>query len=419
MMSGIFRGNMKIYYIIFVFFIGFGDLQAQESAEFRYDRGSLYMMMIKHPNLTFNREIEFVFSNMMKPDRFNDHSLGVKSVQFAEDEDQVKNISSFIKQVQLGKKIVAKWFNRDKQTGGFNMELIKERGNYNATVADVNVAKQQIRGLSLLEDAGERLISHTYLVMNDIYYVDKSNRWQILKDGLNFATSLAEPWLLGGDVSVTNNDNPFESSCAWLYGGLLDNIKGFRVKVTSYLFRLKWDDEIAQQFYSQLYTENPNIDSDKIKGFNESRGLFEMEYVGKVENTSSKTSVFGVKTNEDLIKKVCTRALDKNLADLQHSFSDFRIKAPLVSLSPLKAYIGMKEDIDEESRYEVLEPQLDELGKIKYKRAGIIKPIKGKIWDNRYMATEEGVIEATLNGTEFQKVSGGDFYPGMLIREIK
>ena len=410
---------MRVFYIILISFTSLVYLQAQNDSVFRYDRGSLYMMMIKHPNLAFNKEIEYVFGNIEKPDRFNDHYLGVKSVQFAEDQDQVKNIYSFIKQVQLGKRMVAKWFNRDKQTGGFDMELVKERGNYNATMIDVNIAKERIRGLSLLEDAGERLLSHTYLVVNDIYYVDKSNRWQVSKDWLNFATSLAEPWLSGGDTGTGTSENPLESSYNWLYGGLMDNIKGFRVKVTSYLFRLKWNDEIAQQFYSQLYTEAPDIDVDKVMKFNESKDLFTLEYVGKVENVSSKTSLFGVKTNEDLIKKVCARALDKNLADLQHSFADFRIKAPLVSLSPLKAYIGMKEDMNEESRYEVLEIQFDEQGKMRYKKVGVIKPVKGKIWDNRYMAAEEEVAEARFNGTEFQKVSGGDFYEGMLIREIK
>jgi hypothetical protein len=144
-----------------------------------------------------------------------------------------------------------------------------------------------------------------------------------------------------------------------------------------------------------------------------------MEYVGCVKNTSSKTVLYGVKTNEELITKVCTRALDKNIADLQHQFSDFRIKAPLVSVSPLKAYIGMKEDVSNDSKYEVLEKQTDEKGKQVYKRVGIIKPIKNKIWDNRFMATEEGSKDASLNATEFQKISGGDFLPGMLIREIK
>ena len=227
---------MSKYFIIIGCLIISFCVFAQEDIDFKYERSSLYMMMIKHPNLSFNREIEFVFSRMEKPDRFNDHGLGVHSVQFAEDKDQIKNINSFIKQVQLGKKIVAKWFNRNKLDGSFNMELIKERGNYNATMFDVNVAKQQIRGGSLLEDAGEILVSNTYLVMNDIYYVDKSNKWQIVKDGLNVATSLAEPWLLGTTSTITDNDNPFESSYAWLYGEYWIMLKVFVLELLRIYF---------------------------------------------------------------------------------------------------------------------------------------------------------------------------------------
>ena len=144
-----------------------------------------------------------------------------------------------------------------------------------------------------------------------------------------------------------------------------------------------------------------------------------MEYVGKVVNTSTKMSVFGLKTKEELIAKICTRALDKNLAELQHKFSDFRIKAPLVSTKPLKAYVGMKEDISMKSRYEVLLPMEDERGITTYKRIGVIKPINGKIWDNQFMANLENTSASSIDATYFEKVSGGDFAPGMLIREIE
>ena len=84
----------------------------------------------------------------------------------------------------------------------------------------------------------------------------------------------------------------------------------------------------------------------------------------------------------------------------------------------LAAYIGMKEDITPESRYEVLLPVEDERGITTYKRVGIIKPIKGRIWDNQYMADIENTAESALDATYFEKVSGGDFFPGMLIREM-
>ena len=47
------------------------------------------------------------------------------------------------------------------------------------------------------------------------------------------------------------------------------------------------------------------------------------------------------------------------------------------------------------------------------------KPVPGMIRDNRYMALEEGAAGSELKYTTFKKISGHDFYPGMLIRELK
>ena len=91
----------------------------------------------------------------------------------------------------------------------------------------------------------------------------------------------------------------------------------------------------------------------------------------------------------------------------------------MTKAEPLQAPIGMKEGITVDSKFEVLEALKDENGKTSYKRVGVIKPVPGEIWDNRYMAVEEGAVGAKLGVTTFKKVNGKDFYPGMLIREIK
>ena len=77
-----------------------------------------------------------------------------------------------------------------------------------------------------------------------------------------------------------------------------------------------------------------------------------------------------------------------------------------------------KEDITPDSRFEVLEI-VEKDGRTEYKRVGVIKPIKGRIWDNRFMAEFEDENKGTdLTATEFEVVNGSGFYPGMLIREI-
>ena len=385
---------------------------AQDDENFKYMRGSLCIMMVEHPTLEFNDQIEKVFEKVPIPNRFNSHELGVRVLSFPNNDDQLANLKIFSNENQLAKRIVAKWFGRNKNTGAFNIDLLKERGHYSATKIDVKGAMAQQRGMAVLEDLGENLIGHTYWVVNDIQYVNQGNFFKSVKDVANITKEVA------GNKTTSLEETlgiDFEDSAV----GLLDKVKGFRVKITSHLFRLKWDEQTSNTFYSEYYTENPEEDANKVNGFKGDKDLFKMEYVGSVTSTSSKTSVSGVTTNEQMIRKVCTRALDKNIADLQHEFAEFRIKAPLISVEPLKAYVGMKEDINEKSRYEVLEAVPDERGVTTYKRVGLIKPIKGKIWDNRFMADEEKTTEAALDGTYFEIISGKDFYPGMLIRETK
>ena len=120
-----------------------------------------------------------------------------------------------------------------------------------------------------------------------------------------------------------------------------------------------------------------------------------------------------------MVRKACQRAIDENIASLQSAFEEFRIKTPLIGNAPITAYIGMKEGVNEDSHFEVLETIENEDGTREYKRVGIIKPIKSLIWDNRYMAVEEGAPTANLGCTYFKKESGDEFLPGMLIREIE
>lgn len=397
-----------------------------EKEEVNYQRSSLYSLMVKRPARAYNKEIEFVFSHMEKPERFNDHSLNVKSVIFTSDnEDISESIIQFMKESKMGRRLVGKWFNRNKKDGSFDMELIKERGLYNATAAEWNAAMKQVRGSALLEDAGENLIGKTFVLVHDIRYIDRSTAWNNIKEiasmTTQFAAGLASILLVKADITgFGTKDQNLDDEYNWLYAPVLDKIKGFAVNVTSYLFQLDWNDDTASQFYTDYYMDKKNINPQRANLFKtQADKLFHVKYIGKVKNKSSKMVLSGVRTNEELIMKVCTRALDKNIADLQHEHAEFRIKAPLIATSPLCAYVGMKEDITESSKFEVLERETDKSGKIIYNRVGIIKPIKGSIWDNRYMADKEDTRESRLRATLFEKVSGGDFYPGMLIREIK
>ena len=140
-----------------------------------------------------------------------------------------------------------------------------------------------------------------------------------------------------------------------------------------------------------------------------------------MESRGGSVSFLGIKEDQPImmVRKACQRAIDENLVDLQREYEEFRTKTPLLSVEPLTAYIGMKEGVMEKTKFEVLETIELEDGSHKYERVGVIEPIPNMVWDNRFMAVEEGAKGAGLGFTTFRKVSGKDFSKGMLIREIK
>lgn len=369
---------------------------AQEEDDYVYERSSMHSMMIKHLNEKYVDLVESVFLKIPFPERFNNHDLGVKSISFAEtSKNQLSNIKDFVSQVNIGHKMVARWFDRNKQTGAFDMELIKQRGFYNASIGRRQQVRATIRGKAMLEDAGENLIKYTYLLVNDISYQSKGSGNWILK---------AYTSVLVGNVKSVEN--------------AVQGVGGFEVTIKSYLFRLKWNDEIAMNFYTKYYTEDGDKDKDKVKAFKEDRESYVMEFVGETSSVIKEKEFKALKDPETFLMKVTKRAIDNNIAQLQRQYPDFRIKAPLLSTSPLKADIGVKEGIDENTLFEVLERVITEHGKIHYEHVGIIRPVKGRIKDNRYMVIEEESADAAIDATEFEVVSGKDFVSGMLIREI-
>lgn len=385
------------------------SVKAQKNdADTPYRRSSLYSILINHTDQKFAKEICNAFLAMPTPDKYNNHDLSVKVINLdkklkgAKSDNENEAVTTFLTENQVASRLVAKWFDRDFYTGECDMELIKARGLYNATKFDEILAEKSARSQALMADAGEDLIGNTFVVVNDIRYIDKEQRGKLIGGILKAVGSVA------GMSGLSN------------IGSFMENMRGFKVRINTFLYRLDWNDEIALNFYKTQYASTPYEDG-KYKAFDDGRGQYHLTYVGKVESKGSTTSFAGVNAGDpvQMVRKACQRALDDNIVDLQRSYSEFRTKSPLVSTEPITAYVGKKEGVTEDSKFEVLEVIENEDGTHSYKRVGTIRPVKNKIWDNRYMAVEEGAQGATLGATTFERTSGTkDFYPGMMIREI-
>lgn len=405
---------MKKYIIsAIVLMISLTAAAQEPSQEVSYRRSSLYQILVNHREQNFAEEIKDVFLQIPVSEHFNDHDLSVKVVDMSEklkkssSDNENAVITNFLNENKIAGRLVAKWFNRDYFTGKCDMELVKERGLYDASEMQKIAASHSVRGNALLEDAGADLIGNTFVIVNDVRYMDKAKTGKAIGTGLRILGALSQAFT-GVDVSdLTDN-----------LADMSETLKGFTVKVNTFLYQLEWNDDIANNFYATQYGIKDNTAAKE--NFDKARGDYKLKYIGKQESSGSTTSFLGVKldTPTAMVRKACQRAIDENVANLQHNFEVFRTKSPIVSVDPIVAFVGLKEGITEDSRFEVVEPVEGKNGKVEYKRIGVIQPIRNLIWDNRYMAVEENAMNATLKGTTFKKVSGGEFFPGMLIREI-
>lgn len=401
---------MKHYILVVLLAMSCLNLSSQDV--FRYHKSSIYSIMLKHENQEYCDELVACFNKIPIPEKFSNHNLSIRVFKagILEESDttnaanQKTHIDALLKKNAIGRRLVAKWFNQSK-SGTFNPNLLLERGFYNVSAEDITMLMKSYKTQDgILYDAGEELIGHTYVLVNDIRYGDKrSAKEKRMSVAIGIGTAL----------SVI----PFVGQGIMAGAGILTNdYSGFNVTVTSYLYRLKWNKEVENGFYQLYYTATP--DAEKRQAFANDKNLFSLEYIGDYTVHSSNSNFKGINGREEQIRKVCTRAIDKAIAQLQKKHPQFRVRTPLLTVSPITAQIGLREDVDVNSKYEVLEVGESKDGRTTYKRVAVVKPKKGAIWDNRYLAEFEEDYNASIKATEFELVSGSIPHEGVLIREI-
>ncbi|WP_127844300.1 hypothetical protein [Psychroflexus aestuariivivens] len=383
-------------------------LDRDELSGMKYRRSSLYTLMVDDQSREHYNTIKDAFGNTELSEKFNNHNIGPYLIPGVGGEnDQTQHIEDYLNANNAAKSLISKWFNRD-ENGNFNMDLVAERGQYDASDLNVKVAMESKRGRALLQDAGEELIGNTFVIVYDYKYTNKEEQAEKRGGFLNAVSTVAS-FVPGGEEVAT---------VATLGKAASDVVgKGYFVRTTTYLYQLVWDEETANKFYSDFWIDESNFDENKKAKF-ESTDFFKLKYVGsEVSRNNLQSTIFTSKTNEELIEIATIRAVDKNISKLQRTFEDFRVKTPLLSGDPIKAKIGLKEGLEKGDKFEVLEQVLDEDGRTSYKRIGTIKVDKKQIWDNTFMAEEAENAEKTEDFTLF-KGNSNKYASGMLIRQI-
>jgi len=424
-------------------------MSQQNSDINQYRRSSLYTIIIDDEGLMEKTKAEIIKNTFVEtplPEKFNDHNLDIRAVKpkdfpvtideiaavkdtKPENEEGMKKdekdkaymlpavLMKFFETNHIAQDMIAKWYNKnddfDSSTSSFfDMELIKQRGLYDASEFDKQMADKSTRGIAMLADAGEDLINNTFVVAVHFNYINKEEVGKAVASTTSTVANALGGTKLGGISRIASRAVKTTAAVA---------ARGYVVKATAFLFQLDWTDEVNATFYQDFYN------AADLSGFYES-GKFRLKYIGSVSDWSDiQSTTFSKKPESELVKRAAVRSIDQVIAKLQKKYEPFRTKTPLFTTDPeVTAHIGMKEGVEEGDKFEVLEKNMDpETGKVTYKRIDTIKADKGKIWDNRYAADEEQAEDAaqgegavqTITATTFSG-GGKNIYPGLLIRQI-
>ena len=306
-------------------------------------------------------------------------------------------IQKYIDEKKLAKQVVATWFDR-KPDGKMSWDVISKRGMYSASAEKLENSKKMADSTSFLQDF--ELIGNTYTAFNKMDFYANEPVARLIRDLAKTETVKA----LAGkpDVLLTKALEGIDA--------VYEKTKeGYTVLCYTYLYQLDWNDTIAQKTKAMFF--NDNVTFDKVEAW-DTTTLFKMKFIGRTLTTSIVTFKIGEKrTEEQIIDLQVRRTMDNALTKLQKTYVQFRPVAPISSIAPLTAKIGLKEGVEPKQQYEILKLKEDAMGISKLERVEVVSvPKKNPIWDNRQGADQEPLLDEEgkpIVTPEFTTFSGG------------
>ena len=422
-----------------------------------YHRSSLFIMPVVHAQDSFSAEILYAAENMPFPNRYNDARKGAKATvirlndhadyKTVKDTARHKQFDDQLAADQVAKMMVKYWFNFDEKKG-FNTDRLTEEGMYDASELKKELASGTMSGVVNLADAGDELIGKTFVLVNDISYINHAERAayasavmeaisavgqnmqsvgdELSKSNTGFGLFDAAMGIAGAATSIAGAATELVGDLTKTVNEILD-IKGFAVCEITYLYQLDWNDSIQEIFYSKYYNEDG--DKAKIKAFLADKETFRLKYVGMMPTITNNGTAFNIgaysqKDPSEQIFITCSRTMDDAINTLQARFPEFRVYTPIAEVvtnakgktTGVRAEIGMKEGVTVKKKYVIREMVLKN-GKTEYKDVTNVKA-NAPIWDNRFAASEDEPDKEAqeMNGTIF-KTNKANLYKGLLLIE--
>ena len=356
-----------------------------------YNRNSLTIFLVEGGK--YRSELKSAMRNVVVPEKFDNNMLSKRILPPLQSSDAVK---AELESMNVPKEIFSKWFSRTDD-GRFSMSVIHERGLYNATDADVLQASASKLGLAKLQDAGEKLIKQSYVMvicfgdiktMEQIYNEQDANRRKTAQAlGIEFIPT----------VRIKS---------------------GYRAEVAGFLFKLANVSETMNDFYSNMWIfddDSPAVRTEKRQKFDSTP--FKLSYVTSVTTTVEATEPnMGTPSSQSaMIPKLLNNSVDGLVSAFENKVEEWQVRTALYSTLPLRAKIGTKENLQVEDRYFVYEYRTNRHGEVEPKRRGVIRA--KKVVNNSHVA--EGSSDEKLRNvtSKFYQISGHKLEPGMYLEQ--
>lgn len=378
------RNTIFLIFSLSTFTLSFAQETITNNAKFiskEYDRCALTLLWNNYRHDEYYEMKKRAFEKyLVVPDKYDHNALSSLQLSLENESNHInfsdeapEEVKSILKEHNISSKIIAFWFNQ-QEDGSFKMDRIAERGQYNASLDDINQAMMTKRGLAMIQDAGLNLIDKSHILV-----VDVAN----IKTMAEIARERGAKANDGKNTILNNSMNPAKKN-------------GYKGDFKLYLYKIDFSDSISSIFYNN-YWVNEN-DAEHIKNERkQALDLFEFQVSFITELSLSKSTdeikqgYAGApllpKSDEELFDEFILKGISSLFEEMERDYGGCSVKARLSTTRPkITANIGRKEGVFIDQRYFVYEDVMKH-GNIVSKRRGVIRA--KNVADNREIASAD------------------------------
>lgn len=303
----------------------------------------------------------------------------------------VEPLIKLVKESKIPNAIIAKEFNRQTD-GSFNMDVIAQRGMYNADEADYSRSQATMRKDDALRDAGELLLNNSYILVLDYIKIQTMTEIYNAMDAVN-------------KTPVKRTQNGYKSS------GI------------AYLYRIDLNDSVYNNFLQTMWVDastDAKLRQERVDLFNQT--IFPLERVS-IFNFDAEALQYNAdqgvlapkvqKSPEQLFDEMVNNSEKNVITSIEKLNSKFRVTAQITQTHPIGVKIGSKEGLKVDQRYFVYEQEMVN-GIEKSVRKGVIR--SKFVSENRtFISDSKGKVDPSL----FYQTAGKKIHEMVMFVEQK